>query len=261
MAYQFVQCTKLKNHSKFMGRPKDLKNVFLKVVNNCKYLVILVFFSCLAEPPKTSEYGELYDFDGNKYLTIKIGNQIWMAENLKTTSFSNGDPIQELRSNSEWGRPLNVPEVIKPGWSYYENDPLNNEFHGKFYNWYAIADQRNCCPDGWRIPTKLDFDTMMSFLGDKKEALRKIKKDGDVWPKSDKANNKSGFSAYPSGYRNNGGDFYDLGRITDFWVSDSYINSNNQSVKQGLIISSGVDDYGYNGYSKEWGHSVRCIKH
>ena len=243
-----------------MGRPKDLKNVFLKVVNNCKYLVIFIFFSCLAEPPNISEYGELYDSDGNKYLTIKIGNQIWMAENLKTTSFSNGDPIQELRSNSEWGRPLNVPEVIKPGWSYYENDPSNNEFHGKFYNWYAISDNRNCCPDGWRIPTRSDFESMFAFLGGENEAIQKIKKEGTVWPNSDRANNDSGFSVYPSGYRNNGGSFYDLGNMANFWVSDSYLNVNSVSVKNGLIILAHTDDFGWNGYSKEWGLSVRCIK-
>jgi uncharacterized protein (TIGR02145 family) len=230
--------------------------------NKSLLFLALIFFSCNSteDPIINPEFGEVIDIEGNKYTTVNIGSQIWMAENLKTASFSNGDPIQELRSDSEWGRPLNFPEVIKPGWSYYENNPSNNEIHGKIYNWYAIADNRNCCPDGWRIPTRSDFETMFGFLGGENEAIRKMKMGGTVWPNSDRANNDSGFSVYPSGYRNNGGSFYDLGNMANFWVSDSYLNVNSISVKYGLMILANTDDFGWNAHSKEWGLSVRCIK-
>ncbi|MDO6439759.1 FISUMP domain-containing protein [Cyclobacterium sp. 1_MG-2023] len=236
--------------------------ILLKLGSNVVLLFTFCFFSCSVfdEPPNSSDYGQVYDIDGNKYLTIEIGNQIWMAENLKTTSFSNGDPIQEIKKDSEWGRALNEPEVIKPAWSYYENNISFNEDNGKLYNWYAIADNRNCCPDGWRIPTKSDFETMLSSLGDKKKAIRSIKKEGDIWPKSDKANNNSGFSAFPSGYRNNGGNFFDFGKVACFWTSDSFIGSYSRSVKEGFFTSENLDDYVFNGYSKEYGLGVRCIK-
>lgn len=231
-----------------------------------KHLVIifaLIFFGCSeSEEPITdnsdTEFGEVFDADGNKYLTVSIGDQVWMAENLKTTIYSNGEAIPELRSNSDWGRPTSSPEVIKPGWSYYENDPSNNTFNGKLYNWYAISDSRNCCPNGWGIPTKSDFEKLLTFLGSENEALRKLKKEGTIWPQIDLTNNQSGFSAFPSGVRNNGGSFDDLGLKTSFWVSDPFPNAN--SVYYGLAIVSGRESEIWNGYSKEFGLSVRCLK-
>lgn len=225
--------------------------------------LLLISWGCseseepINDNPK-QEFGEVSDIEGNKYLTIQIGSQIWMAENLKTIYFSNGDAIPNLISDSDWGRPTSSPEVIKPGWSYYQNNSSNNVFNGKLYNWYVISDQRNCCPEGWRIPTKSDFDKMLNFLGGNNEALQKMKKEGTIWPQSDLANNNSGFSAFPSGYRNNGGSFDGLGLTTDFWVSDPLPNSN--SAYYGLSIRSGIETAFWNGFTKEFGLSVRCIK-
>jgi uncharacterized protein (TIGR02145 family) len=236
--------------------------------------LIFIFFACLifgcsgTENPDQNfndqEFGEIADIQGNKYLTIKIGDQIWMAENLRTSVFANGDPIPELKTNSEWGRPTNSPEVIKPGWSNYNNNPSNDTFNGKFYNWYAISDSRNCCPTGWKIPTKSEFEKLIQFLGSGNEALRKIKKDGIVWPQSDLSNNKSKFSAFPSGYRNNGGSFYDLGISTSWWTSDLYPSTpqfqDSPLIYWGVMIRSGAESPNWGGTSKEFGLSVRCIK-
>lgn len=230
-----------------------------------KYLILffaVAFFGCSeSEDPITDnsdpEFGEVFDVDGNKYLTIKIGDQVWMAENLKTTLFSNRQAIPEIRANSDWGRPINSPEVVKPGWSYYQNDPANNIFHGKLYNWYAISDTRNCCPEGWKIPSKSDFEKLVNSLGSETEALQKIKKEGTIWPQIDLANNQSGFSAFPSGYRNNGGSFDGLGLNTSFWLSDPVPNAN---AFYGMAIFSGIESVVWNGYQKEFGLSVRCIK-
>lgn len=79
--------------------------------------------------------------DGITYKTVKIGTQTWMAENLITTKFRNGDPVPEAKSDDEW-------VVKKSSWCYYDNDPKNGLKYGKLYNWYALMDPRGLAPEG-----------------------------------------------------------------------------------------------------------------
>jgi hypothetical protein len=90
-------------------------------------------------PPATDT---MTDIDGNVYKTIKIGNQVWMAENLKVTRYRNGDPIPKVTNNSKWNN-------LKSGaYCIYNNDNANISTYGLLYNWYAVDDSRNIAPEG-----------------------------------------------------------------------------------------------------------------
>lgn len=88
---------------------------------------------------------ECIDLNGNNYKTIKIGNQIWMAENLKVTKFKNGDVIRQAKNIDEW---INSGIMKEPVWCYYEYNNSNDILYGKLYNWYAVIDKRGLAPDG-----------------------------------------------------------------------------------------------------------------
>ena len=91
------------------------------------------------------EYDTVTDIDGNVYQTVQIGDQFWMAENLKVTHYQNGDEI-----------PCNV----------YNDDPSNAAIYGRLYNWYAVDDERGICPEGWHVPSDDEADSEWQILVD-----------------------------------------------------------------------------------------------
>lgn len=90
----------------------------------------------------------------------KIGDQIWMAENLTVTKFRNGDPIPEARSIEEW---INAGENKEPAFCYVNNDPSTISKFGVLYNWHAVNDPRGLAPEGWRIPSHYDIFELRGF--------------------------------------------------------------------------------------------------
>jgi hypothetical protein len=102
-------------------------------------------------------YGSLTDQEGNVYKTIVIGNQEWMAENLNTSIYRNGEPIENVVDSSQW-------TTLSTGiWCYYNYDSQFECPYGKLYNWYAVADPRNVCPTGWHVPSDAEFDVLASI--------------------------------------------------------------------------------------------------
>ena len=145
--------------------------------------------------------------DGKTYKTVIIGKQTWVTENLNISTFRNGDPIPEAKTAEEWKK---AGEEGKPAWCYYDNIPKNGEKSGKLYNWFAIADNRNICPEGWRIPTIGDFEILIkqydiNFTFENKYATSKIAgtflKNTNGWNYNN-GTNESGFAAIPGGRRN-----------------------------------------------------------
>jgi uncharacterized protein (TIGR02145 family) len=119
-------------------------------------------------PEANIEFGELFDKrDDSNYQTVRIGKRTWLAENLNTSFFLNGDQIPEARTFEDWQIASNKKQ---PAWSYYDNDSNNEKKYGKLYNWYAVADPRGLAPIGWRIPTKDDWDELELYTGDKEKA-------------------------------------------------------------------------------------------
>jgi uncharacterized protein (TIGR02145 family) len=105
------------------------------------------------------QYGSFKDSrDGKVYKTVKIGDQVWMAENLNTDRFRNGDLILEAKTNEDWE---NACKNKQPAWCYYENNPNNEERFGKLYNWYAIVDSRGLSPEGWHLGSEKEKNELI----------------------------------------------------------------------------------------------------
>src|ERR1035437_5986068 len=163
-------------------------------------------------------YGTITDNDNNVYRTITIGSQTWMAENLKTTKYRNGDQISNVLSNTDW------PVQTSGAYCWYNNDSEScKALYGALYNWYSVNDSRNIAPLGWHIPTSDEFTTLMNYLGGDSIAGGKIKETGIThWQTPNtRATNESGFTAMPAGYRYLGdGRFEGLDQGSNFWTSD-----------------------------------------
>lgn len=204
---------------------------------------------------KNLSYGQVKGQDGYNYATIKIGTQEWMAENLKTSIYANGDSISKL-DQSQW----KTSTIGYYDYSEFKID--NNRFYGKLYNWYAVNDQRNLCPTGWHIPTNDDWNQLIEFLGGEEIAGRKLKSAQSYFGFGVyDANNSSGFSALPAGK------FYDYYGTTDLTFnlmhSDAYFWSSTQnSSKEASYIhlTSDVNGVYQDKTIKNYGFSVRCIK-
>ena len=95
--------------------------------------------------------GTYTDIDGNVYKSVKIGEQEWMAENLKVTRYRNGDAIPNEIDDSEWG------SLTTGAFGTYENDESNASVYGYLYNWYAVNNSRGIASEGWHVPTDEDW--------------------------------------------------------------------------------------------------------
>jgi len=155
------------------------------------------------------------DIDGNKYKTIEIGTQVWMAENLKTTLYNDGTSIVQVKKYKDW------EAIGTPAFCWYNNDSTNKEVYGALYNWHAVNTIK-LCPKGWHVPTDEEWKALLAFLGDDGNAGLALKEAGNThWrrPNTD-ANNSSGFTALPGGYRDYQGPF-NLLRADGFWWTSS----------------------------------------
>jgi uncharacterized protein (TIGR02145 family) len=121
----------------------------------------------------THKFGSIEDMrDFKKYKTIEIGNQVWMAENLNTNKFLNGDPIPEVKSIEDWEK---AGENEEPAWCYLENNSYNGTLYGKLYNYFAVIDKRGLAPKGWHVPTWNEWNVLLDNLGGYKNAGEKLK--------------------------------------------------------------------------------------
>jgi len=202
------------------------------------------------EPGSTS--GIVKDNDGNSYKTITIGNQVWMAENLRTTKFRNGDPIPNVAVNESWSATANG------AFCWYNNDAANKTIYGALYNWYAVTDSRNIAPAGWHIPSDDEWTALTNFLQGNRLAGGKLKETGFAhWldPNSG-ATNASGFTALPGGLRGKDGVFKNLGFCGTWWANTEYT----KSVAWYRYVDYGTSNiYSVSSY-KTSGFSIRCVK-
>lgn len=224
----------------------------------------------------SNEGDDITDIDGNTYKTIVLGNgQEWMAENLQTSNYKNGESITKIEENSEWFN------VNAGAWSYYDNKENENKKFGKLYNWHAAVDTRGICPNGWRVPTKEDISKLIDYLDDKalvstsgnyfNYAGTAIKTTGYTYWENGEWNlplsnpnaftesiihtNESNFSALPSGYRKNNGSFTSKTYFANWWTQSrntlgAYRYSAN-SESTAISISSTDENSGF---------CIRCIK-
>jgi len=189
---------------------------------------------------------DVVDIDGNRYKTVKIGNQIWMAENLRVLRYNDGTPI-EMEGELDWVR-LGGERIGAR--CHYENKPENGERYGALYNWFAVNTGK-LAPKGWHVPTDQEWQALSDACGGDKLAGASLKTDKD-W----NGNNKSGFSALPAGYRYHDGGFRSVGSYVIFWSS----TDGGAGLAWGRPLGSGYDFMTpYNAF-KKYGCSVRCVK-
>jgi len=147
------------------------------------------------------------DNDGNSYHVVKIGNQTWMTENLKTTKYNDGSSIPFIADGYQW------IGSVEGGYSWYNNDQSNKNIYGALYNWFAVTTGK-LAPKGWHIPSKTEINTLAINLGGYSVAGSKLKEYGNLhWYSENKdATNFSGFTALPGGYRSSEtGDYHSSG--------------------------------------------------
>jgi uncharacterized protein (TIGR02145 family) len=203
-------------------------------------------------------YGSMTDQEGNVYKTIVIGTQEWMAENLNTSIYRNGDAIPTNLDEGTW------QNTTSGAWAYYNNDASYACPYGKLYNWYACVDARQLCPVGWHVPTDAEWTVLTDYLGGEAVAGGKMKTTGTIeaatglwYSPNTGATNSSGFSGAPGGFRNDHGGYY-VG-IGDFgvWWSSSELDTY-YAWSRFLDYN---DDFAYrDDLNKRNGFSVRCLR-
>ena len=198
--------------------------------------------------------GLVEDIDRNIYYTVKIGDQTWMAENLKTTKYRNGDLIGTTTpaTLNIWGE-----SSPKYQWAYNGNES-NADTYGRLYTWYAVTDSRNVCPTGWHVPSDGEWTTLTDYLGGLSEAGGKLKETGTLhWVSPNTgATNETGFTGLPGGNRHPIDAFNYIGNIGDWWSATEYDSGN--ALSRMLYHDSSSANWDIP--SKKTGLSVRCIK-
>lgn len=191
-------------------------------------------------------------FNGHNYASVVLGNgQEWMAENLRTTSYANGDPISNVSDGQDW-------QILNTGaWVHYENNSSFENPYGKLYNWHTANDPRNVCPTGWHVPSKTEVEELVEYLGGGAIAGGMLKSTGtDYWEDPNAgASNESGFSALPGGSCLPNGTFTEITEFGVWWTSteDSFNNSwffNANYFNAGVSVVPN---------DKNFGFSIRCL--
>lgn len=207
------------------------------------------------EDNNQSVTGTMSDIDGNIYKTVKIGEQWWMAENLKVTHYPNGDSIPHIEDNWDW-YDIEDSNPRKDAYSYHNGDA--NSDYGYFYTYDAAI---KVAPEGWHLPSKEEYETLINYLGGDGFSslsggqLKEIGTNHWLYPNT-AATNSTGFTALPAGRRTYGDADYE-GEIAYFWTKDK-----SQWVDQCWFMwvfhdRSYADIQTINRYD---GLNVRCIK-
>jgi uncharacterized protein (TIGR02145 family) len=194
------------------------------------------------------------DGDGNTYNTIRIGNQIWMSENLKTTKYQDGTPLSNTSEvdNGTWAAATESNKY----WALVNALAGNTATYGLLYNQYAVlgstvdgAANNNLCPVGYHAPTSAEFTTLNTFLGSSTAGTQM--KSTTLWVSGGNGTNSSGFNGVPPGYRDTDGSWYVFSNYGGFWTTSSgslwvlyYLNST-------FSQFTGSSLYGF---------SVRCLR-
>ena len=221
-----------------------------------KFLFFTIAFLILA----TTSTAQVTDKDGNVYKTVKIGTQVWMAENLNVSHFRNGDPIPEVEDAGAWAQ---AGKDGKPAWCYYDSNPANGRTYHKLYNWYAVNDPRDLAPYGWHVPSWSEWlDLYNKYFSDNNYKMWGAKMKATYgWLNKGNGTNESGFAALPGGARDGGGAFDKVGRFGGWWSSSSSEGYDIQGYC--LPLYGNYDGFASDSSSVNFkgdGFSVRCVK-
>ncbi|MDR4989371.1 MAG: FISUMP domain-containing protein, partial [Bacteroidales bacterium] len=236
-------------------------------------------------------YGDgVTDIDGNDYITVIIGNQEWMAENLRVARYNNEEDIPTNLNDGDWWTTTSGAYAIYDH-NAWNTDGINSPeemvaAYGKLYNWYAVDDSRGLCPEGWSVPSDADWTALVNYVvsqgfpnewnnpngaGNALKSCHQVNSplggecntsthprwDEDVWSDYNHHGfDEFGFSALPGGNRWGSGSFYDVGHLGSWWSATE--PSGTSAWNRGVYSNFGAVDRG--NYSKRSGFSVRCLK-
>ena len=216
------------------------------------------------------------DFDGNIYPTIKIGDQLWMRENMKTTHYADGTAIPLVQATANWM----TLGLTDKAYCYYANNPANIDVYGTLYNWAAAMNGeaggdanpnsiQGICPTAWHLPSDAEWKELEMFLGMSQSEIDqvgyrgsevggKMKEDGYLhWSiPNTGASNSSRFTALPGGFRGNDGDFYSINNL-GFFLSSAQNFDYNLWYR---FLSYQVESIYRGQIEKSYGLSVRCLR-
>ncbi|EAZ94963.1 hypothetical protein FBBAL38_11479 [Flavobacteria bacterium BAL38] len=217
--------------------------------------------------------GTVTDQDGNSYIYLTYGDQVWTVENAEMVTYRDGTPIPEVTDQTEWSN------LTTGAWAYHDNDPTKP----RLYNWYAVmgihdtdpnTPDKEFAPEGWHVPTDTEWTTLENHLiasgynydGTPTEnKIAKAMASTTGWinstiagaPGNDQSlNNSSGFNAFPEGYRFNDGSFLSEGNVAFFWSSTE--NNSDLAWFRYLFYDYSSLDRSLNG--KRFGFSVRFVR-
>lgn len=142
---------------------------------------------------------DIIDVEGNRYKSVLIGSQHWLAENMKVTMYNDKTPIRNVIHISDITKDSLWEKCIVPAWSYLDNKQTN-KYLGLLYNFYVIdnKEKRNVCPVGWHVPNNNDWNLLINYLGGNEIAGDKLKEIGDKhWLAPNYGTNTSLFTAFP----------------------------------------------------------------
>jgi len=190
------------------------------------------------------------DVEQNTYPTVQIGDQCWLRENLRTSSYRNGDEIPVIEEDSLW------LSTSAGAFSFYTNDPDQDTLEGVLYNHFAISDNRGLCPTGWHVPTDAEWTTLQEYIsrGDKEGGALKDTLGWD-FPNAGAAN-LVGYRARAAGFRAATGGFGGQG-IHGFWWSATQADPGKAWSRQLNYASTSMFR---NSNFLLFGMSVRCLK-
>lgn len=240
-------------------------------------LLSLLFAAGCSDDDTRPKFGNVTDIDGNEYKTVTIGNQIWMAENLRVTKYRDGSELMSELNHAEW------QSTTEGAFAIYDHtdeaaEGLDSpeemvDAYGKLYNWYAIADERGLCPEGWRIPLDEDWTKLVDFVvsrghpnetpepegaGNALKSTRSQPKDHPRWMfhTIHAGYDNFGFAALPAGRRHAAGVYDQIGRDGLWWSATE--RSEERAWFRGIHFGTG--DVYRTDADKANGFSVRCIK-
>lgn len=203
-------------------------------------------------------YGEQFSFitpvsdvEGNVYMTVKIGTQVWMAENLKATAFNDHTNIPNIQDFTEWAN------ADSPAYCWYGNQSFYKEIYGAIYNWYTVNTGK-ICPVGWHVPYIEEWDTLNKYVD---SDARKLREPGyNHWTCQEPGTNETGFTALPGGLRYSN-DYYQ--NTSGFNLINKEIWFWSASIPQGspqsfFIYCSGTQSAHNDSYQD--GRYIRCLK-
>jgi uncharacterized protein (TIGR02145 family) len=208
------------------------------------------------------------DIDGNVYNTIQIGNQCWMKENLKTTTYRNGTAIPNITNASSWS-------ILTSGaYVWYDNAISWKDSYGALYNWFATVDANGLCPAGWHVPTDDEWIALTDSIGgtgsphgNELKSCRQVSSplgggcNTSEYPRWHEhgtyyGTDDYGFSGLPGGFRSREGYFDDGGDNGRWWSSTEYSPSY-------AWVRALYYDYGtvlVLGTKQQNGFSIRCLR-